>query len=137
VLEPFLTKLKTIAKEKSFATLPDKEIDQPWIGIDWRTVAGSHGFSTPFSKKKDTDPYPSVPYYLLLSKQRGEGWTGARHDFSWAREEHSMASLGVDKCLRILYHASYTPAAGDCVSYLNLRAVPVQVGLSFLAPVRD
>lgn len=125
VLEPFLAKLKALAKEKSFGTFSDAELDQPWIGVDFRTITGSHGFSTPFSKKKETDPYPVVPYYMLLSKQRGEGWTGVRHDFAWSQEEHSIPSLGVDKCLRIFYHASYTPAAGDCVSYLNLRAIQV------------
>lgn len=125
VLEPFLAKLKTLAKEKSFGTFSDAELDQPWIGVDFRTITGSHGFSTPFSKKKETDPYPSVPYYLLVSKQRTEGWTGVRHDFAWQREEHSVSALGVDKCLRIMYQASYTPAAGDCVTYLRLQAVPV------------
>ena len=129
VFDPFLTKLKTIAKEKSFATIPDKEMDQPWLGADWRTMSGSHGFSVPFSRKKDEDPYPAVPYYLILSKQRGGGWTGVRHDFPWKDEVHSIASLGVDKCLRIYYHASYTPAVGDCVTYLHLRAVPVPTAM--------
>ena len=125
VFEPYLTKLKIIAKEKSFGSLSDKEIDQPWTGADWRTMTGSHGFSVPFSRKKDSDPFPIVPCYLMLSKPRGsKAWTAERHDFSWKDLEHSISSLGVERCLKIFYHCSYTPAAANMVGYLNLQAIP-------------
>ena len=124
VFERVLAKLKEAANVKSFAGLTDKELDQPWIGADWRTMSGGHGFSVPFSRKKDGDPYPAVPYYLMLSSTRGGEWSAERHDFSWKDDEHSISALGVDKCLRILYQASYTPATGDCVTYLHVPTFP-------------
>lgn len=131
VLSNVLDKLKKIAKEKSFTSLEDKELDQPWIGADWRTMSGSHGFSVPFSKKKQQDPYPTVPYFLTLTKGADSKWTGQRTDFTWKDLVHSIQELGEARCLRIFYQASYTPAAGDCVAYLpHLRSFPELVSLT-------
>ena len=128
VFDKFLNKLKDVAKAKSFGTLSDEELDQPWIGADWRTMSGSHGFSVPFSRKKEGDPYPGVPYHLTLSKGADSNWAGERKDFAWKDAVHSIQALGEARCLRIFYHASYTPAAGDCVAYLpHLRVVPDRV----------
>lgn len=115
-----LPKLKKIADAKSLGVLSDEELDQPWIGADWRTMSGSHGFSVPFSRKKAHDPYPAVPYYLTLTKGEASTWQAERKDFPWKDAIHSIKDLGEERCLRIFYHASYTPAAGDCVTYLNL-----------------
>ena len=124
VLEPLLEPLKTIAKTKSLDKLSDKQIDQPWIGIDWRTVSGSHGFSVPFSRKKPEDPYPSVPYRLIIHRNADDMWCADRKEFSWKDTEHSFAALGETKCLQIFYHASYTPPAADCVTYQRICSAP-------------
>jgi len=126
VLSPILPRLKIIAQDKNLDKLSDNEIDQPWIGVDFRTIAGSHGFSVPFSRKKPTDPYPSVAYKLEIYREREDTWKADRHDFSWKDSEHSFAALGESKCLKIFYHSSYTPPAGDCVSYHRLYSAPLQ-----------
>jgi hypothetical protein len=139
VLEPLLPKLKLIAKAKSLEKLSDQDIDMPWIGIDWRTVSGSHGFSVPFSRKKPADPYPSVPYKLAIHRGKGDTWVADRQYFSWRDAEHSFAALGEDKCLKIFYHASYTPPAADCVSYQRICSVPfvAEVRCLFIAAPRN
>jgi hypothetical protein len=139
VLEPLLPKLKLIAKAKSLEKLSDKDIDMPWIGIDWRTVSGSHGFSVPFSRKKPADPYPSVPYKLAIHRGKGDTWVADRQDFSWRDAEHSFAALGEDKCLKIFYHASYTPPAADCVCYQRICSAPfvAEVRCLFIAAPRN
>ena len=124
VIQPWLTKLKEIANSKNLNGLSDAAIDQPWIGIDWRTLSGSHGFSVPFSRKKQQDPYPSVPYKVIIHRTPDDKWIADRKDFSWKDMEHSFATLGEDKCLKIFYHASYTPPAADSVSYLRLCSTP-------------
>jgi hypothetical protein len=124
VIQPLLTKLKEIAKSKNLNGLSDAEIDLPWIGIDWRTLSGSHGFSVPFSRKKPQDPYPSVPYKMVIHRTTDDEWIADRKDFSWKDIEHSFATLGERKCLKIFYHASYTPPAADSVSYLRLCSTP-------------
>ena len=128
--------LKDIAKTKSLDRLSDKQIDKPWIGVDWRTVSGSHGFSVPFSRKKPEDPYPSVPYKLVIYRNGGDAWAADRQNFTWKDMEHSMAALGETKCLQIFYHASYTPPAGDCVTYQRICSAPpfVQVCRGSLPP---
>lgn len=136
VLAPLLPKLKEIAKAKNLDKLSDADIDMPWIGIDWRTVSGSHGFSVPFSRKKPADPYPSVPYKLVIRCNQDGQWGADRHDFSWRELEHSMAALGESKCLQIFYHASYTPPAGDSVSYKRICSAPfvAEVSVVYAAP---
>ncbi len=127
VLAPIMPQLKSIAEKKSLDRLSDKEIDEPYIGIDWRTVSGSHGFSVPFSRKKPEDPYPSVPHKLVIYRdEREDKWRADRQDFSWKDMEHSFAALGETKCLQIFYHASFTPPAADSVSYLRLCSAPAQ-----------
>lgn len=135
VLTPILAKLKEIAKAKNLDKLSDTDIDMPWIGIDWRTVSGSHGFSVPFSRKKPEDPYPSVPFKLVIHRENNE-WVAVREDFSWRDLEHSMAALGEKKCLKIFYQASYTPPAGDSVSYLRICSAPFvsEVSVCHAAP---
>ena len=124
VIKPVLAKLKEIADIKSLDKLSDKQIDQPWIGVDWRTVSGSHGFSVPFSRKKQEDPYPSVPYKLIIYRKADSAWVADRQEFSWKDTEHSFAALGETKCLQIFYHASYTPPAADCVTYQRICSAP-------------
>jgi hypothetical protein len=124
-IEAVLPFLKEIAKSKSLDRLSDSQIDMPWIGVDWRTMSGSHGFSVPFSRKKQNDPYPSVPYKLVIRRTAQDEWGADRQDFSWKSLEHSFAALGETRCLKIFYHASYTPPAADSVSYLRLCSAPI------------
>lgn len=132
VLAPFLAKLKEIAKHKNLDRLSDTEIDMPWIGTDWRTVSGSHGFSVPFSRKKPGDPYPSVPHKLVIRRDQDGKWGADSKEFKWKDMEHSISALGEERCLKIFYHASYTPPAGDCVSYQRICSVPFSAEVSVL-----
>lgn len=112
VFERISPMLRDVHKNKNFALLPQEHLDKPWIGVDWRTMSGSQGFSVPGSCKNASDPYPSVPYWLYVTKDGQQ-----RTDFPWKDQNHSVSDLGRKAFLQVLYHASYTPPSAGAVSY--------------------
>jgi hypothetical protein len=117
---PFIPVLAAAHKIKSFAGLNEEQVRAPWVGVDWRTMSGSQGFSVPFSRKRETDPFPRVGYWLTLGRDSKRRWVGERHEFPWAKEPVDLESLGETRCLKMLYHASYTAPAGDTVAYARI-----------------
>jgi hypothetical protein len=100
VISGYLPWMKVAHEVKSFKDIDAKDLALPVVGVDWRTVGGSHGFSTPLSKKKDGDPDPIVSHALTLGKKA-------------EREEFSFGSSS----LVALYQASYTTPSPDTVGY--------------------
>ena len=112
VFERISPMLRDVHKEKNFALLPREHLDKPWIGVDWRTMSGSQGFSVPGSRKSPSDPLPRVAYWLLVTREGVK-----RTDFSWSDKNQSVVDLDREAFLQVLYHASYTPASAASVSY--------------------
>jgi hypothetical protein len=98
VLGPHLDWMKAAHERKSFAEASDTRLAHPVIGADWRTITGSHGFSTPLSRKKESDPVPIVAERQTLTR-------GVKS------EALSPSPLGG------MYLASYTTPWADCVGY--------------------
>jgi hypothetical protein len=98
--------LKEAHKVKSFSGLTEKQQASPWIGVDWRTQSGGHGFSVPFSRKALSDPLPTLPCYRIVTSSSSETFP-----FGWPKDLSDTAAI------TMLYHASYTPPAGDCTAY--------------------
>lgn len=63
----------------------------------------------------------------MIRKDPDGKWGTEKKEFIWKDLEHSMVALGETQCLQIFYHASYTPPAGDCVSYQRLCSVPLVI----------
>ena len=61
-------------------------------------------------------------------------WKESRRDFPWAGSEPTIAALGMERALRMLYHASYTPPAADCAGYRGGARDEAEVRLRFLLP---
>ena len=98
VLGQHLDWMKAAHERKSFAEASDTRLSHPVIGVDWRTITGSHGFSTPLSRKKDDDPVPIVAERQTLTRVA-------------TSEALSPSPLGA------MYLASYTTPWADCVGY--------------------
>ena len=61
-----------------------------------------------------------MEYSLVIEwegRDKNLPWKESRRDFPWAGSEPTIAALGMDRALRMLYHASYTPPAADCAGY--------------------
>lgn len=112
VFERISPLLREVHKAKDFSKLSHEHLDKPWIGVDWRTMSGSQGFSVPGSRKNPTDSLPRVVYWLCITRDDQQ-----RTDFPWKDQNHSVSDLGREVFLQVLYHASYTPASADSVSY--------------------
>ena len=100
VIDPHLGWLKACAEKKSFT----EHLDHPVIGVDWRTLGGSHGFSTPLSKKRESDPDPVVTKRLTLLADKED-------------EQALVFEVGSTGARRALYQASYTTPEAATVGY--------------------
>ena len=61
--------LRRIREARNLDCLPDDKLRSPWIGVDLSTTSGGHGFSVPFSRKRITDPVPSIPCIIHVSRE--------------------------------------------------------------------
>jgi len=75
-----------------------------------------------------------VEYSLVIEwegRDKSLPWKESRRDFPWAGAEPTIAALGAERALRMLYHASYTPPAADCAGYLAGARDEVEVRFYF------
>jgi len=103
VCEKLFSKYAAVKK----SILQDKQVpvdfyDDCAVGVDLQTLKGERGYSTPYSKKRDTDPDPTVTHREV-------------HDTAGV-EVVDLSRYAANRC-KVIYLASYTCPDPDTVTY--------------------